>query len=285
MKVGGQLYRTIWLKPEDERIVHLIDQRALPHRFVIEEVKTVEQMAVAIRDMHVRGAGLIGAAAGYGMYLAMLAEMEPVVRRGRDKERRRDSREQQGPEEDAPLEVSCLGELLSEGNRKQKSEEDLHSRQGNPELVEELDQLAVDALRVVFARSVCAGLRDVAWKLDDFAVDDLTLAHGPVTDDGPAAGAVRPDRHPQERQEESNYPGDHEDHAYGVDVDSRHRRGDGVLENRSECNQEYRCTNAHNKPPKIGSCVRSKEGYPPLTGLKLGYRLKTAGFLKLLESP
>ena len=78
MKVGGQLYRTIWLKPEDERIVHLIDQRALPHRFVIEEVKTIEQMAVAIRDMHVRGAGLIGAAAGYGMYLAMLAKMEPA---------------------------------------------------------------------------------------------------------------------------------------------------------------------------------------------------------------
>ena len=28
-------------------------------------------MAVAIKDMHVRGAGLIGAAAGYGMYLAI----------------------------------------------------------------------------------------------------------------------------------------------------------------------------------------------------------------------
>ena len=78
MKVGGRHYRTIWLKPEDEHIVQLIDQRALPHRFVIEEAKTVEQMAVAIRDMHVRGAGLIGAAAGYGMYLAMLAKMEPA---------------------------------------------------------------------------------------------------------------------------------------------------------------------------------------------------------------
>ena len=27
-------------------------------------------MAIAIKDMHVRGAGLIGAATGYGMYLA-----------------------------------------------------------------------------------------------------------------------------------------------------------------------------------------------------------------------
>ena len=79
MKVAGHSYRTIWLKPDDGRVVQLIDQRALPHRFVIEEITTVEQMAVAIREMHVRGAGLIGAAAGYGMYLAMLAEMEPLT--------------------------------------------------------------------------------------------------------------------------------------------------------------------------------------------------------------
>lgn len=77
MNVAGRHYRTIWLKPDDGRVVQLIDQRALPHRFVVEEVETVEQMAVAIREMHVRGAGLIGAAAGYGVYLAMLAEMEP----------------------------------------------------------------------------------------------------------------------------------------------------------------------------------------------------------------
>ncbi len=70
MKVGGQHFRTIWLKAEDECVVQLIDQRFLPHRFVIEEVGTVEQMATAIREMHVRGAGLIGASAGYGMYLA-----------------------------------------------------------------------------------------------------------------------------------------------------------------------------------------------------------------------
>jgi len=50
----------------------LIDQRFLPHRFVVEEVSTVEQMADAIRQMHVRGAGLIGASAGYGMYLATI---------------------------------------------------------------------------------------------------------------------------------------------------------------------------------------------------------------------
>jgi methylthioribose-1-phosphate isomerase len=72
VKVGGQHFRTIWLKTEDESVVQLIDQRFLPDRFVIEEVSTVEQIATAIREMHVRGAGLIGASAGYGMYLATI---------------------------------------------------------------------------------------------------------------------------------------------------------------------------------------------------------------------
>jgi methylthioribose-1-phosphate isomerase len=70
MNVQGRHYRTIWPKPGEPRVIQLIDQRALPHRFVIEDVCTVAEMAAAIREMHVRGAGLIGAAAGYGMYLA-----------------------------------------------------------------------------------------------------------------------------------------------------------------------------------------------------------------------
>ncbi len=73
MKVAGQHFRTIWIKPDDPRVVQIIDQTALPHRFVVEDIATVEQMATAIREMHVRGAGLIGAAAGYGMYLGALA--------------------------------------------------------------------------------------------------------------------------------------------------------------------------------------------------------------------
>jgi len=73
VKVRGQHYRTIWPNELDNRVIQLIDQRFLPHRFVIEEVRTVDEMASAIRDMHVRGAGLIGAAAGFGMYLATLA--------------------------------------------------------------------------------------------------------------------------------------------------------------------------------------------------------------------
>src|SRR5207249_11663040 len=72
MKVGGRYFRTIWVKPGDEGVVQLIDQRFLPYRFMIEEVRTVAQMATAIREMHVRGAGLMGATAGYGMYLATI---------------------------------------------------------------------------------------------------------------------------------------------------------------------------------------------------------------------
>jgi methylthioribose-1-phosphate isomerase len=72
MKVAGKNYRTIWLKEDNEEAVSIIDQRMLPHKFVIAHLNTVEEMVTAIRDMQVRGAGLIGAAAGYGMYLGML---------------------------------------------------------------------------------------------------------------------------------------------------------------------------------------------------------------------
>ena len=70
MNVNGQPYRTIWLKENDPCIVQIIDQRNLPHEFNIEDITDATTMAVAIKDMHVRGAGLIGAAAGFGMYLA-----------------------------------------------------------------------------------------------------------------------------------------------------------------------------------------------------------------------
>jgi methylthioribose-1-phosphate isomerase len=70
MKVNGQHYRTVWMDEQDASCVMIIDQRQLPHRFVVEEIRTVTEMATAIKDMHLRGAGLIGAAAGFGIYLA-----------------------------------------------------------------------------------------------------------------------------------------------------------------------------------------------------------------------
>jgi methylthioribose-1-phosphate isomerase len=70
MNVNGKHYRTIWLKEGDESIVQIIDQRHIPHRFIIEDLRTVDEVAIAIKDMLVRGAGLIGATASYGMYIA-----------------------------------------------------------------------------------------------------------------------------------------------------------------------------------------------------------------------
>lgn len=72
MDVNGKSYRTIWLKPDQPEVIQVIDQRHLPHRFVIEDLTTVDEVAIAIKEMHVRGAGVIGASAGYGMYLAAL---------------------------------------------------------------------------------------------------------------------------------------------------------------------------------------------------------------------
>ncbi|MCX6296517.1 MAG: S-methyl-5-thioribose-1-phosphate isomerase [Bacteroidetes bacterium] len=72
MKVEGENYRTIWLDQEDDTIVRVIDQRFLPHKFIIENLTSVKEVATALIDMHVRGAGLIGAVAAYGMYLAAI---------------------------------------------------------------------------------------------------------------------------------------------------------------------------------------------------------------------
>lgn len=72
MNVNRKPYRTIWLDETDEGLIRAIDQRHLPHRFVVEDLRSLEDVVIAIRDMHVRGAGLIGAAASFGMYLAAL---------------------------------------------------------------------------------------------------------------------------------------------------------------------------------------------------------------------
>jgi methylthioribose-1-phosphate isomerase len=71
LKVGDRHYHTIWLN-EDGRSVDIIDQRWLPHEFRVETVRTVDGIAVAIRDMWVRGAPLIGVTAAYGVAIAML---------------------------------------------------------------------------------------------------------------------------------------------------------------------------------------------------------------------
>lgn len=72
MKINGKNHRTIWLKTNDPATVQIIDQRSLPHKVVIEDLRKLVDFENAIRDMHVRGAPLIGSAAAYGMYIAAL---------------------------------------------------------------------------------------------------------------------------------------------------------------------------------------------------------------------
>ena len=66
MKVEGKEYRALWF---EENTVKFIDQRKLPCKFEIYTAKNVDDVAFAIKDMVVRGAPAIGAAATYGMVL------------------------------------------------------------------------------------------------------------------------------------------------------------------------------------------------------------------------
>ena len=68
MKVKNKNYKTVWL--DKNNTIKIIDQRWLPDKFIIESLHTVDDVCVAIKDMRIRGAGAIGALAGYGMYLA-----------------------------------------------------------------------------------------------------------------------------------------------------------------------------------------------------------------------
>jgi len=63
-------FRTIWLDPDDPSIVRIIDQRRLPHEYVVRGLKDWEDGRRAIADMAVRGAPLIGATAAWSLYLA-----------------------------------------------------------------------------------------------------------------------------------------------------------------------------------------------------------------------
>jgi methylthioribose-1-phosphate isomerase len=70
MKVDGRHFRSIWLET-DGWSVGAIDQRRLPHEFVVTRLTNCTEAAAAIHSMLVRGAPLIGATAAFGMALAM----------------------------------------------------------------------------------------------------------------------------------------------------------------------------------------------------------------------
>jgi len=60
--------------------VAILDQRALPHREVVLECRTVEDVAEAIRSLAVRGAPIIGVAAAFGMALAATVSTQTRTR-------------------------------------------------------------------------------------------------------------------------------------------------------------------------------------------------------------
>jgi methylthioribose-1-phosphate isomerase len=78
MKVDGRHFRSIWLDT-DGWSVCAIDQRKLPHEFVVTRLTTCDEAADAIRSMLVRGAPLIGATAAYGMALAMRDDQSEIA--------------------------------------------------------------------------------------------------------------------------------------------------------------------------------------------------------------
>ncbi|MBN1657813.1 MAG: S-methyl-5-thioribose-1-phosphate isomerase [Anaerolineae bacterium] len=54
----------------EDGVVRMLDQRRLPHKTVYLDFADYRQVAMAIRDMVIRGAPAIGAAAGYGLAIA-----------------------------------------------------------------------------------------------------------------------------------------------------------------------------------------------------------------------
>lgn len=70
MRNKGEDFRTIWQKPGHPEVVQIIDQRRLPHEYVVHDLVTWRDGAAAISDMLVRGAPLIGATAAWSLYLA-----------------------------------------------------------------------------------------------------------------------------------------------------------------------------------------------------------------------
>ena len=74
MKINGKQYRTIWF---ENKLVKIIDQTKLPHKFLIKDLKNVRDAINAIKNMEVRGAPLIGATAAYGLALAIRENNDP----------------------------------------------------------------------------------------------------------------------------------------------------------------------------------------------------------------
>src|SRR4030095_13854761 len=63
-------YRAL-VRPAGARYIEALDQRALPHAIVSVKIASVDNAALAIRKLWVRGAPLIGAVGAYGLAMAL----------------------------------------------------------------------------------------------------------------------------------------------------------------------------------------------------------------------
>jgi len=64
MRVGDKEYRTVWM---ENSAVYMIEQNKLPFEFEVVALESYMDTCKAIKDMTVRGAGAIGATAGFAM--------------------------------------------------------------------------------------------------------------------------------------------------------------------------------------------------------------------------
>ena len=70
MFINKKNYQTIWLN-KGRNTVSVIDQTLLPHETTIKEIKSSEEAALAIKNMVIRGAPLIGVMGAYGIMLGL----------------------------------------------------------------------------------------------------------------------------------------------------------------------------------------------------------------------
>ena len=70
MLINEKEWQTIWLD-DSEKFVSVIDQTKLPHEFAIKDIKSSDDAALAIKDMIIRGAPLIGVMGAYGLMLGL----------------------------------------------------------------------------------------------------------------------------------------------------------------------------------------------------------------------
>ncbi|MDD5502497.1 MAG: S-methyl-5-thioribose-1-phosphate isomerase [Candidatus Thermoplasmatota archaeon] len=77
MMISGKEYRAVWL---ENGTIFAIDQAALPGKFKIIKIRKWQEMVRAIKNMTIRGAPAIGAAAAFGMAIAPELEFEQAYR-------------------------------------------------------------------------------------------------------------------------------------------------------------------------------------------------------------